>query len=162
LQLPSASRSLFDSSFIVINAPLFIRPLAPLILSSQGYVIAAHQDFASLVSVASPALPGEVIHAYGMGFGAVSPQPATGEPGPFDTPSTVVTPVRCEFWDSNPHGPSPVPRSIQPIDVLFAGLAPGAVGLYQLDLKMPAELHWTGGYLNCGTPAVYLPLSGPQ
>lgn len=65
-----------------------------------------------------------VLSLYGVGLGAVNPPVAAGMPGPFEPLSrTVQTPV--------------VLLNGSPARVLFSGLAPGWVGLYQVDVEPP-------------------------
>jgi uncharacterized protein (TIGR03437 family) len=102
----------------------------------------AHQDFSSLVTNASPAQPGEWIHLYAVGLGVVTPALATGIPAPLDRLYPIANPFEC-------HGGYDV--SGQPITVGFAGIAPGMIGIYQVDIQMPYAP--IGGLsINCGTP----------
>ena len=78
-----------------------------------------------VVSPANPTTPGAYIQIYCTGLGPVSNQPATGAAapgGPFA--ETTVTPS----------------VSIGEVDalVVFSGLAPGTVGLYQVNVQVPA------------------------
>ena len=66
---------------------------------------AIHHDWSSYVTSDSPALPGEVLHFYGTGFGPVQPAVATGTPAPA-SPLAVV-PGR---WPAPPTPEAP-PRS---------------------------------------------------
>ena len=40
-----------------------------------------------------------------------------------------------------------------PLQVLFAGLAPGMIGVYQIDLRMPEQLTGTAAILGCSSDA---------
>ena len=85
---------------------------------------AQHADF-SLIAPDSPAKAGESIHLYLVGMGATSPAVVSGAaaPGsPFATAS--VQPV--------------VTIGGSAAAVSFAGLTPGSVGLYQIDVEVPA------------------------
>ena len=79
-----------------------------------------------LGDASNPATAGSsVIQIYCTGLGSVSNQPATGSPGLSDPLSwTVATPN--------------VTIGGAAATVLFSGLAPGAVGEYQLDVVVPA------------------------
>lgn len=74
---------------------------------------------------AAPAFPGETVQLYGLGFGpvksgaAIAGKIATGQ-------TTLSTPVQFLFGDSQ-----------QPGTVLYQGLAPGFVGLYQFNVTVP-------------------------
>jgi hypothetical protein len=94
--------------------------------------VVAHGD-GSLVSVQSPAQPGEVVVAYAVGLGQTNPPSATGKV------VTAAVPTQTTFGlDFNYHPnalPSkPLPNAPAP---LFAGATPGFVGLYQINFKVP-------------------------
>lgn len=110
---------------------------------TTAFVLAAHEDFRSLVTPTNPARRGEVIHVYGTAFGEVTTPPNTGQPSPSNPLARVVGEVRC--WLKGP------------IDVLFAGLAPGLVGVYQIDLQIPRSAPSPDADLSCvvvGTESV--------
>jgi uncharacterized protein (TIGR03437 family) len=90
--------------------------------------VTVHQDFSGPVTRDQPAVPGEIVHVWGTGFGPVDRAMRTGEPGPASPPARLLDPVTCRDTESG-----------APSEVLFAGLAPGLVGFYQLDLRVPAE-----------------------
>ena len=118
----------------------------------SGMLIAAHQDWGSLVASSSPAQPGEVIHAYAVGLGAVTPALATGIPAPPDRLFWLAAPFDCHVG----YG-----MDGQPLPVEFAGLAPGMIGIYQVDIKMADVAGSTGWiFVNCGTPGNALERSG--
>jgi uncharacterized protein (TIGR03437 family) len=109
-------------------------------------LIAAHEDFSGPVTAESPARPGEVVHAYAVGLGAVSPPLPTGLPAPVDTVHRLAEPFDCTVG-------VPANGSANPVQVLFAGLAPGFVGLYQVDIRVPELPAGTASlFLSCGTP----------
>lgn len=69
-----------------------------------------------------PAKPGDIVTLYGIGFGPVSP---TTSAGVINTRSTKLTnPVTILFGQT-------------PATVLYAGLAPNFIGLYQLNIQIP-------------------------
>jgi uncharacterized protein (TIGR03437 family) len=75
---------------------------------------------------AAPVAPGDQVSVYCTGLGGVSNQPANGAAAPFDPLSrTVITPV---VWIDG-----------QQATVTFSGLTPGAVGLYQINVVVPAD-----------------------
>ncbi len=94
---------------------------------------AVHQSFDTVVSPTQPAKPGEIIHLYGAGFGLVNPPVMESVPTPNSPLSRTSTPVGCNF--STAGGPPYLP-----LDVLFAGLAPGLTGIYQIDVRLPNTL----------------------
>jgi uncharacterized protein (TIGR03437 family) len=101
---------------------------------------ALHHDFSGPVTWDRPARPGEIVHVWGIGFGPVDRVMRTGEPGPASPPARLLSPIMCRE-----------PQSGRDIEVLFAGLAPGLIGLYQLDLRIPADAREFYG-VNCTLP----------
>jgi uncharacterized protein (TIGR03437 family) len=100
--------------------------------TQQGYrfMKAVSGDFSHLITQDTPARPGSIINAYATGLGPVSPAIPTGEAAPSEEPlARVVQPVECTTGNS----PQPVP-------VIFAGLAPGQIGVYQLQMEIPRDL----------------------
>jgi len=88
-------------------------------------VIAQHADF-SYVTAASPAKPGEIVIIYLAGMGATNPTVPSGQGAPTAEPLARVVNVPTVTVDG------------QNATVEFAGLAPGFVGLYQIDLQVPS------------------------
>jgi uncharacterized protein (TIGR03437 family) len=95
-----------------------------------------HANF-QLANTANPAKPGETVLIYCTGLGAVSSPPADGEPGIGQT--TMATPT--------------VTIGGTKAIISFSGLAPGFVGLYQINAKVPAALA-------VGNQAVVVELAG--
>jgi uncharacterized protein (TIGR03437 family) len=117
VEVHAASTSPFEPQFQFLTTAT---PSLPAILT------AIHEDWSGFVTAALPARPGEVVHLYGTGFGPVDlPQP-DGVPAPADPPARTLAPITCSDTLTR-----------QPIPVLFAGLAPGLVGYYQLDIRLP-------------------------
>jgi uncharacterized protein (TIGR03437 family) len=115
-------------------------------------VAALHEDFSGPVTVDKPAHPGEIIHAYGSGFGPVAPEPPLGQPASANPLSRITTPLACGLEDDN--------STLLPASIRFAGLAPGWIGLYQLDILLPARPAGVDVYLICGNAKN--PLDGNQ
>jgi uncharacterized protein (TIGR03437 family) len=93
--------------------------------------LAVHEDWSAPVTAENPARPNETIHLYGTGLGRVDAAQADGMPAPGNPPARTVVPVTCWAW-----GEDNVTRL--DIPVLFAGLAPGMAGYYQMDVRLPA------------------------
>jgi len=93
--------------------------------SIQGAV--ANQD-SSLNSTQNPAGAGSVIQIFSTGLGATDPPIASGVPGSSSEPfnRTTATPT--------------VLIGGTPAEVLFAAIAPGFVGLYQVNARIPAGI----------------------
>ncbi|SRR5260370_31486268 len=76
------------------------------------------------------------------GLGPVSPQVATGQPAPLDILSNAQLPLSCQW---NVFGNGPVG------EILFAGLAPGQIGAYQVNMRVPPNLDNAYGLLSCSS-----------
>lgn len=104
-----------------------IRSAAPGLFTIDGtYGVIQHSFDYSLVTPASPAHAGEAIILYGTGLGPVSPTVPSGVPAPLDAISSTEL------------APS-ITIGGRPAQLLFSGLAPGTVGLYQLNVLVPAD-----------------------
>jgi len=89
-----------------------------------GQAKAVNQN-GTLNSVVNPADRGSVVTVYAIGLGAVSPAVTAGQVPPSNPLSLVSNPVAASIGGV-------------PATVLFAGLAPGYPGLYQVNLAVPA------------------------
>ncbi len=85
-----------------------------------------HQNYSPIDS-RSPARPGETLLVYGTGLGIVDGAIATGQAAPTSPLLAVHSPVEV-LVDS---------LAVTPV---FAGLAPGFVGLYQINVVLPQDL----------------------
>jgi len=74
----------------------------------------------------NPVARGSYIVVYANGLGDVAPDVPTGQRTPFDPLSTTTFPITASIGG-------------QPAQVLYAGLAPGFVGLFQLNISVPAN-----------------------
>ena len=114
---------------------LYTLPLAPY---SPG-IFAIVDENGSLVTQSNPALQGHNITIYCNGLGPVTNQPASGEPSPSNPLArTIAQPT--------------VTMGTQIAMVLFSGLTPTAVGLYQINATVPA----TGA----GTQSINISIGG--
>jgi uncharacterized protein (TIGR03437 family) len=95
-------------------------------------IIAAHGDWRGRMTPSDPARGGEVLHLYATGLGAVANTPGDGEATPTDR-SRLLSPIRCETSPTVFH-------SAVPIEVLWAGLAPGMVAVYQISIRLPERV----------------------
>ena len=80
---------------------------------------------ARLVDSAAPAARGEVVQVFATGMGATQPRVPSGQAAPGEPLARVLSPVEARVGG-------------QAARVLFAGLAPGFVGLYQVNVEIPA------------------------
>ncbi|MBF8305294.1 MAG: peptidase and subtilisin, kexin, sedolisin [Acidobacteria bacterium] len=91
--------------------------------SGQGAVVHA-SDF-SLVTAQRPARGGEFLAVFATGLGATTPSVSSGSPASSSTLAvTQITPTATIAGMAAP--------------VRFSGMAPGFVGLYQVNLEVPA------------------------
>lgn len=103
-----------------------LAPHAPALFEVNG--MAAALDFPGnrLITNSNPAGRGQVVQLYVNGLGAVDNPPPSGEPASTEQlVRTRVSPV--------------VTIGGRPAPVLFSGLAPGLVGLYQINVTVPAD-----------------------
>jgi uncharacterized protein (TIGR03437 family) len=124
---PMALRPVSDRIHILNSCDLPLNPQSapcgPLVKHADG----------SMVTAASPAMPGESIalEAYGLGFGSARVLSGAASPSPV----VDVTGVALEFR----YGlGAAVTRPGQPAAPAIAGLVPGTVGLYRLSFTAPA------------------------
>ena len=116
----------------VSNNYLFqVLPAAPAVFQSDDpdAVPAAtiiRADDGELVTATNPIHPKDTIVIYLTGMGDTTNQPAAGMPSPFGPNLAVV--------DSQPT----ITLGGQPLQVQFAGLAPGWAGLYQINAYVPS------------------------
>ncbi len=103
-----------------------IAPVSPGVARlANGQVIAQHSDF-SLVTEDAPAQPGEYLVAYLAGLGLTDTPVPTGAQAP-SSPLAAVNTSASVAIDG------------EAAPVLFAGLTPGFVGLYQINFQLPAD-----------------------
>ena len=108
---------------------LDINPLQPgtaAYTDGSNNAIAQHADF-SYVTAVHPAKLGEVVIIYLAGMGATNPAVPSGQGAPTTEPLARVVNLPVVTVDG------------QMAAVSFAGLAPGFVGLYQIDFQVPVN-----------------------
>jgi len=95
-------------------------------VQNGAHIIAQHSADFSLVTSASPAKPGEFLVMYLVGMGATNPSVTSGQPSPASPLAKVVVQPTVTVGS-------------EASTVAFAGLAPGFVGLYQVNFQVPAN-----------------------
>lgn len=90
--------------------------------TGQGLVFDAHFQ---LVDSSHPAAQGDVIILYTAGLGDVAAKIEAGSPAPVDSLIPTTNPIKVMIGD------------VEAPQVLFAGLAPGFTGLYQVNVVIP-------------------------
>jgi len=118
--------SVSDTSGLVYNLPLVT--YAPAFFEIGGIVAARDQNY-NVITETNPVAQGQVVQLYANGLGPVTNQPASGDPTPLNTLLNNLATVTG----------APVTVTIGGIqaNVLFAGLSPGSVGLYQVNAVVP-------------------------
>ena len=76
----------------------------------------------------APAKPGDILTIYGVSFGPTTPSFAPGS-----APATLG-------YTTNVPGVTMGTVTLSQADVLYAGVSPGIAGLYQLNIRVPANL----------------------
>ncbi len=110
-----------------LQGPVVTVPLAtysPGIFEIAG--LAAATDISSVISRSHPAKRGDAVVLYVNGLGPVTNTPASGEPTPGDRFSTTLVPPSVTVGG-------------KAASVIFSGLTPGVVGLYQINAILAAD-----------------------
>jgi minor extracellular serine protease Vpr len=117
--------SLQDSSGALYTVPLaaFSPGMFEIAVGNATFAAARDENF-NTITPTNPANVGRFIQLYCNGLGAVMNQPASGDPSPSGPLSTTLTTPTVTIGGQN-------------AQVLFSGLTPTAVGLYQLNVVVP-------------------------
>ncbi len=103
-----------------------VAPAAPGVFMWQGNALITVRPDGSLVTAQAPARAGEVLMLFAPGVGPTQPPSRTGEPSKAPFPKPVGA-VRLLIAG-------------RPVELLYAGAAPGFVGLMQLNFVVPPDL----------------------
>ena len=124
-RLEGTSNSPFIENRTVNLTAMFPRfePLGPGETSVLGFK-AIKGDFSGLLT--QNPHPGDVIVVYATGLGPVRGAVATGMPAPTDRAIEIEGRIRCRFFPYETEA-----------ETLFAGLAPGLTGIYQINFRLP-------------------------
>jgi uncharacterized protein (TIGR03437 family) len=132
----AASASPFVPGFRVV-------PVWPSFFSagSPPLILAGHQDFSGLITSDSPPRGGEILHLYGKDMGPVYPAPPSGLAAPLSPLSELTLPMSCELRSQG--------GQREALEVLFAGLAPELLNIFQTDVRIPDSLPEEANLLFC-------------
>jgi uncharacterized protein (TIGR03437 family) len=113
------------------STTVLLSPAAPGIFtverSGRGPGVVVHASDFSLVTAQRPARAGEFLSVFATGLGATTPSVASGSPASSTTLAvTRIAPTATIAGITAP--------------VRFSGMSPGFVGLYQVNLEVPAGL----------------------
>ncbi len=124
-------------------------------VGSRSVAAVLHNSTGTLVTPEDPAMPGEILQVFATGLGAVTPPVTSGTAALGDplSASVVAPKVRVGGVEST---------------VLFSGLAPGFVGLYQINIQLANETPFgqalpillTVGEIRSNQPALAVGLVG--
>jgi uncharacterized protein (TIGR03437 family) len=78
--------------------------------------------------VTIPPAPGDIVYIYMTGLGWPQQMETTGVPASLTVPNPIAWALSCQF----------LPQA-EPAELLFAGMAPGLIGVYQTTFRMPAD-----------------------
>ena len=108
----------------VVGAQTGFGPVAALnaALNEDGSVVSVD----GCLTGAKPAEPGSVVQLFGTGQGVLTPELAAGEPAPSSPLSETPTLPQVTLGGV-------------PVTVEFSGAAPGFVGLWQINIRIPEE-----------------------
>jgi len=104
---------------------LNISPYAPGIFTGgDGSPVIVNYRTSGLISATQPVKAGDVLIIYATGLGPISNPPASGTPTPLDKLYPLAVPLSVVFGSTA-------------VTADFAGLAPGFVGVYQVNVTVP-------------------------
>ncbi len=120
----SATVNLTANGSVVSSATIQLQAVGPGLFTQAGGQAAVLNPGYSVNNPSQPATGGSVLAAYLTGLGAVEPAVATGVAAPLNTLSTATGTVTATIGN-------------MAATVVFAGLAPGYFGLYQVNVVAP-------------------------
>lgn len=110
-----------------------IRARAPRIIQVGDSGVVVNQDGSLAIRGGRPARPGEVLTIYCVGLGMTDPVVATGAGSPGVEPLGRVQPAPKVVFGN-------VFSGVSVVEPFYAGLTPGLVGLYQVNVFVPADV----------------------
>jgi uncharacterized protein (TIGR03437 family) len=138
----------FDNGFVTPAEVAAVEATAPAVfLTDTQQAAVLHAGTSILADDAHPAKPGEVLEMFGTGLGVTDPPVPAGQPAPANPQSIArVTPL--------------VSINNADAQVLFAGLAPGFAGVYQVNFAVPAGVRTGHNTLTVRNPQRNIGASG--
>ena len=133
----------FEGSSGRISLGLPLRDAAPAVLIDQaGTPLLIDAETGVQLDAMNPARGGMVIQILASGLGRVNPVWPTGLPAPLNNPPRVVSPVRVLLDGA-------------PVEVTRATLAPGYIGYYLVEVRLP-------DFLDAGAAELMIDSAGNQ
>jgi uncharacterized protein (TIGR03437 family) len=129
LQPGDTTISLIRGSTATPASSITLLDAAPALFVVNSVIAAEHAD-GSLISSDAPANAGEVIVVYCTGLGRTNPRQIDGAVPISAAPILLMGQLQVLL-----NG-----QAAPPEDVLYAGITPGYPGLYQINLRLPADL----------------------
>jgi uncharacterized protein (TIGR03437 family) len=132
-----------SSPFMQTLAPLQIQRVQPVLAISEIF----SQDFTTLNNPSNPAPPGGFVNLYFTGLGPVATPETDGVPAQASPLPEVVTPLTVAVQMTS--------TTTMALNVAYAGLAPGFVGVYQVTVQVPSVVVHNP-FFQVGTPSLLL------
>jgi uncharacterized protein (TIGR03437 family) len=117
--------------------------------------IVTHAD-GTMVNATSPASPGEELTAWTTGLGATNPPATTGQAATKPLPTAQTLGIQYNYTvNALATKPRPAFVPAPTLAPVFSGLAPGYVGLYQINFIVPPQP--PNGIAQCSAPGTVAP-----
>jgi uncharacterized protein (TIGR03437 family) len=152
-----------DQVHVLTACDIVLNKSGSLALNNNGGLpcssIVTHAD-GTMVTATSPANPGEELIAWATGLGATNPRAVTGQAAIKPLPTAATLGIHFNYavnaLATKPRpaivvAPTPAPA--------YSGLAPGFVGLYQINFVVPPGP--SNGIARCASPGTYAAGSNP-
>jgi uncharacterized protein (TIGR03437 family) len=129
---PTLSLNVPSNSPFQASQPLSVWEGAPALIpadpgeSSLFGIKIVKGDWSGLVT--SPPAPGDIVYIYMTGLGPPQAPEETGVPASLTKVNPIQWDLSCRF----------LPQT-KPAQLLFAGMAPGMIGIYQTAFRMPSD-----------------------
>ena len=135
------------------TVPIQLAAASPALFQLDAQNAIATEANGTLITPASPAAPGDIVILYATGLGYTAPPVVYSQ-----IPETAARVVQSSSFSVQFNG-----VAVDPGAILYAGVAPGFAGLYQINLRLPGNVGANPqiaiGYPNAMSPAgVTLPV----